>query len=306
MGSPSCACPCLDTLLAMPGVDVAAVVSQPERPRGRGLHCQPCAVMAHAGERGIPMLTPPNVNQPESLEALAALKPDILVVVAFGQILRRSLLALAPLGCVNVHASLLPRYRGAAPAPWAIARGETVSGVTTMRMNEKLDAGDILLQRTVPIDSDDTGGSLLLKLARTGAALLPPTLEGLRDGTLRGEPQDERLATFAPKMTKAHGIIEWCLPASEIERRVRAFNPWPCATCEAPFGSGWTLRVLRARVEPGNGAPGAVLSLEGDGPLVAAGEDALRLLVVQPAGRKEMNGAAYARGRHLAVGDVLG
>jgi len=201
MGSPSCACPCLDTLLRAPGVEVAAVVSQPERPRGRGLHYQPCPVMAHAREQGIPVLAPLNVNQPEVLEGLAALKPDVVVVVAFGQFLRRAVLELAPLGCVNVHASLLPRYRGAAPAPWAIARGETVSGVTTMRMNERLDAGDILLRQAVPIAPDDTGGSLLLKLAQAGAALLPPTLNGLRDGTLRGEPQDERQVTFAPKMT---------------------------------------------------------------------------------------------------------
>lgn len=306
MGSPSCACPCLDVLLAMPSVTVAAVVSQPDRPRGRGLVCQPCPVMAHARERGIPIVTPPNVNQPETVAALAAFRPDAIVVVAFGQILKQPILDLAPLGCINVHASLLPRYRGAAPAPWAIARGETVTGVTTMRMNARLDAGAILLQRRVPIALDDTGGSLMMKLAQEGAALLPPTLEGVASGQLVGIPQDDRLATFAPKMNKAHGIMEWCLPAAEVVRRVRAFNPWPCATCEAPFGSGRVLRVLRARVERAIGPPGVVLSLAGEGPLVAAGEDAVRLLEVQPAGRTVMDGAAYARGRPMTVGDAVG
>lgn len=306
MGSPACACPSLDALLAMPGIQVVAVVTQPDRPQGRGLHLQPCAVKAHAVEQGLAVLTPANVNHPDVVGPLAALKPDVIVVVAFGQIMKRAILDLAPLGCVNVHASLLPRYRGAAPAQWALVNGESVTGVTTMLMNERLDAGEMLLKREVTIMPDDTGGSLLMKLGRAGAALLPGTLEGLQDGTLRGEAQDDRMATLAPKMSKGHGVIVWTMPAADIERRVRAFHPWPCCTCETPRGSGQTLRVLKARVELAHGAPGSVLKLDGEGPLIAAGEGALRLLEVQPAGRKAMSGLDYARGRHLAAGDVLG
>jgi methionyl-tRNA formyltransferase len=306
MGSPECARPSLDALIAMPGTQVVAVVAQPDRPQGRGLRLQACAVKTHAEELGFQVLTPLNVNHPDVVGTLSELKPDAIVVTAFGQIMRQAILELAPLGCVNVHASLLPKYRGAAPAQWAIASGDSVTGVTTMLMEERLDAGPMLLRREVPIESDDTGGSLLMKLGRAGAAILAPTLDGLRNGTLKGERQDERRATFAPKMSKTHGVMEWCLPAVEMERRVRAFNPWPGSTCEAPAGSGRSMRVLRARVETGAGAPGAVLTLDGDGPLVAAGEDALRLLEVQPAGKKAMSGAEFARGRHLAPGDILG
>jgi methionyl-tRNA formyltransferase len=306
MGSPECACPALDALAAMPGMEVAAVVTQPDRPQGRGLHLQSCAVKSHALDKGFPVLTPVKVNLPEVVAALAALKPDVVVVMAFGQIMKKGILELAPLGCVNIHASLLPRYRGAAPAQWALARGETVTGVTTMLMNEGLDTGDMLLKREVPIEPADTGGTLLMKLAGAGAIVLPPTLEGLRDGTLKGEPQDNRLATLAPKLTKADGVLDWRLPAAELARRVRAFNPWPCCSCEAPAGSRHILRVLVAGEESGSGSPGEVLSLEGGGPLVAAGSGALRLLAVQPAGKKVMSGSDFARGCRLAPGCRLG
>lgn len=306
MGSPDCACPSLEALLSIPGTTVAAVVAQPDRPKGRGLHLLPCAVKAFALERGLPVITPFKVNLPETVEALARLRPDAIVVAAFGQILRKPILEMAPLGCVNVHASLLPQYRGAAPAQWAIARGETVTGVTTMLMNEGLDTGAMLLRCEVPISPADTGGSLLLKLGRAGAGLLAPTLEGLKNGTLKPEPQDDRLATHAPKISKASGNLDWNLPAEQLERRVRAFNPWPCCVCEAPLGSGHAVRVLRARVEPGAGEPGLLLRLDGDGPLVATGAQALRLLEVQPAGKKAMSGADYARGSHVKPGGRFG
>ncbi|MFO7535895.1 MAG: methionyl-tRNA formyltransferase [Kiritimatiellia bacterium] len=306
MGSPECACPSLAALLSIPGTKVVAVVAQPDRPKGRGLHLLPCAVKAFALERGLPVITPFKVNLPETVEALDRLRPDVIVVTAFGQILRKALLEMAPLGCVNVHASLLPKYRGAAPAQWAIARGESVTGVTTMLMNEGLDTGDMLLKREIPISPEDTGASLLMKLGLAGAELLAPTLEGLRSGTLRGEPQDERLATHAPKLNKASGCLDWTKPAAELERRVRAFNPWPCCVCEAPAGSGHALRVLRARVEPGTGEPGLLLRLDGEGPLVATGAAALRLLDVQPAGKKAMSGADYARGSHVKPGGRFG
>ncbi len=306
MGSPECACPALDALAAMPDVEVVAVVTQPDRPQGRGLHLQPCAVKAHALQMGLPVLTPPKVNLPEVVAELAALKPDIVVVMAFGQIMKKGILELAPLGCINVHASLLPRYRGAAPAQWAIVRGETMTGVTTMRMNEGLDTGDMLLTLEVPIDPEDTGGSLLVKLGMAGGRVLPPTVEGLRSGTLQGEPQDSRLATLAPKLSKADGVLDWRLPAAELARRVRAFNPWPCCTCEAPAGSGNVMRVLKVREEAGAGGPGEVLSVSGEGLLVACGEGALRLLEVQPAGKKSMSGSDFLRGSRLAAGSRMG
>lgn len=306
MGSPECACPSLDRLHATPGFEVVAVVAQPDRPQGRGLHLHPCAVKAHATALGLPVLTPVKVNLPDVTAALAALKPDVIVVVAFGQILRKAILDMAPLGCVNVHASLLPRYRGAAPAQWALANGETVTGVTTMRMNEGLDTGDMLLKAEVAIHPDDTGGSLLMKLGRAGAELLPPTLEGLRGGTLKGVPQDDRLATLAPKISKHDGAVDWSRPAVETERRLRAFQPWPICVCEFPAGSGHAVRLLRGRVEAGRGEAGVVADMGGAGPLIGTGEGLLRLLEVQPAGKKPMPGPDFARGSHVKPGDRIG
>jgi methionyl-tRNA formyltransferase len=306
MGSPECACPSLDRLHATPGFEVAAVVAQPDRPQGRGLHLQPCAVKAHAVALGLPVLTPVKVNLPEVTDALAALKPDVIVVVAFGQILRKAILEMAPLGCVNVHASLLPRYRGAAPAQWAIAHGETVTGVTTMKMDAGLDTGDMLLKAEVAIQPDDTGGSLLMKLGRAGAELLAPTLNGLRNGTLAGIPQDDGLATLAPKIAKHDGAIDWSRPAAELERRIRAFHPWPMCVCECPKGSGHVVRILKARVEQGRGEAGDVFEMGGAGPLIGTGDGLLRLLEVQPAGKKPMPGTDFARGCHVKPGDRLG
>jgi len=307
MGSAAFACPSLDRLLSRRDVDVIAVVTQPDRPRGRHLAVGPCPVKSRIQPLGIPVLTPESINAPDSVAALRACRPDLMVVVAYGQILKPAILALPPLGCVNVHASLLPKYRGAAPIQWAIANGERVTGVTTQFMNERMDAGDVLLQRPMDIGGDDTGGSLHDKLAALGADLLDETVSRLLAKTAVRVPQNEAEATLAPKLAKSDGRLDWRLPAATLGHRVRAFDPWPTCHCEAPAGSGRIVKVLKARVERGAaGTPGTVLDLSGDGPLVQTGEGALRLVAVQPEGKKPMGGADFARGCRVAIGDRLG
>lgn len=300
MGSGRLACPVLQAILADPAFQVVGAVTQPDKPQGRRLELAACPVKAMLERTGLPVLTPPRINAPESLTALRALTPDVIVVVAYGQFLGGALLTLAPRGCVNVHASLLPRYRGAAPCQWAIARGETETGVTTMFLNARMDAGDMLLRQVVPIASDDTGGSLETKLAAAGAALLPQTLHALEAGTLRPVPQDESAATFAPKLTKLDGRLDWSRPAIELHNRVRAFNPWPACHCDCGAGGGraFRLKVLRTAVEPVAvaGVPGQLLATDGAGPLVLTGRDALRLIEVQPEGKRAMGGADFCRG----------
>jgi len=311
MGSAELACPCLDRLLANPADQVVGVVTQPDRPKGRSLQMTPCAVRAHVAARGIPILTPDNVNAPDSVVALQALAPDLIVVVAYGQFLKADILDLpsrgpahhSPLGeggCINVHASLLPKYRGAAPIQWAVANGETETGMTTMFVNTRMDAGDIIDQLAEPIRPEDTAGSLHDRLAQCGADLLARTIETLRQGSIRRQPQDEAKATFAPRIKKADGRIDWRLPAALIHNRVRGFNPWPGCFCElAPAG---VVRVLKTRVETGRSeVVGTVLDAAGEGPLIQAGQDALRLLELQPEGRKIMSGAAFLRGHPLTV-----
>jgi methionyl-tRNA formyltransferase len=299
MGSAELACPCLDRLLANPGDQVVGVVTQPDRPRGRSLQMAPCAVRAHVAARGLPILTPENVNAADSVAALRALAPDVIIVVAYGQFLGANILSLPPRGCINVHASLLPKYRGAAPIQWAVACGETETGVTILFVNARMDAGEIIDQMVEPIRPEDTAGSLHDRLARCGAELLARTVAALRQGSIRHQPQDEAAATFAPRIKKSDGFIDWRLPAILIHNRVRGFNPWPGCSCELPPAG--VVRIMRSRVEPGEGQPGLVLEASGDGPLVQTGQGALRLLELQPAGRKVMSGAAFLHGHPLAT-----
>ena len=284
--------------------EVVGVVTQPDRPRGRDLRVAPCPVREHL-KSGTPVLTPESVNAPESVDGIRALRPDLVVVVAYGQLLGGDVLAIAARGVVNVHASLLPRYRGAAPVQWAIARGERVTGATIMFLARRMDAGDIILQEALPIEDSDTGGTLHDKLAAAGAALLLRAVDLIRQGQAPRAPQDETAATFAPKLKKSDGRIAWSMSADEIRNRVRAFNPWPCATCEFPNGSGLLLRVMEVRVEEGRGRPGEIIRAD-DELVVAAGRRALRLLEVQPEGGKIMGGGAFLRGHRLKPGDMLG
>jgi methionyl-tRNA formyltransferase len=307
MGSAGFACPALESLLADDRNNVVAVVTQPDRPKGRNLALSACPVKHYLGARAIPVLTPERINRPESLDRIRALGADLIIVVAYGQLLKPDLLAIPPKGCINLHGSLLPQYRGAAPIQWALANGEPVTGVTTMHMNERLDAGDMILRCEVPIRPDDTGGSLHDRLAKAGASLLAATVNLLRTGEAPRVRQDESLATFAPKLKKSDGRITWSLPAMAIHDRVRAFNPWPTCFCEIPSGSGRFIKVLKTRVETGTAAPGTLIDTSGDGPLVQAGDGtSVRLLEVQPEGRTAMSGAAFMRGHPLTCGDVLG
>jgi len=340
MGSAGFACPCLEALLTKREDVVVGVVTQPDRPKGRNLELSACPVKTYLGSRQIPVLSPEKINTVESLAELRALAPELIVVVAYGQLLKSELLAMAPLGIINVHGSLLPKYRGAAPIQWAVANGEDVSGVTTMYLNARMDAGDMIMKRELPIARTDTGGSYHDKLSLVGAELLSDTLELIRQGKAPRMAQCEAEVTVAPKLKKADGRIDWSLPADRIESRVRGFNPWPGSFCVIPSDGGKTIKVLSVRVEEGTHprplrggelvgsqysmldpllgrggvgcdvgvAPcGTVISLGGDGPLIQAGDGrAIRLLEVQPEGRKSMTGAAFLCGYSLEVGLLVG
>jgi methionyl-tRNA formyltransferase len=306
IGSGQLACPVLKALLDSSADSVVEIVTQPDRPGGRRLRLTPCPVKAFVSGSGLDVLSPESVSAPEVVENLAALSPDLIVVVDFGQFLKQNVLALPSKGAVNIHPSLLPKYRGAAPIQWAIANGDTETGMTVLYMTEKMDAGDIILQEVVAVHDEDTALTLEPKLAEVGARLLIKTLDLLREGRVIRQPQDESRVTFAHKLTKEDGRIDWPQPAAVIRNRIRGFVPWPGCFCEVPDGSSHMLRVLKTRVEPRNGVPGTVLELRGDGPLVACGEDALRLLEVQPEGKKPMTGVAYLCGHKMKVGELLG
>jgi methionyl-tRNA formyltransferase len=304
LGSGSFAIPSLEALLAA-GHVVAAVVTQPDREKGRGRALSPPPLKPVAAARGLKVLQPRRVREPDSVAALEALAPEIQVVVAYGQILPRRVIDAAPRGTVNVHASLLPRYRGAAPVQWAIVNGEEETGVTTMLIDEGLDTGPLLLAETTPIGVDETADVLEARLALIGGDLLVRTLKGLEAGSVVPRPQDAARATLAPLIKKEDGRIDWTLGAEALARRVRGFHPWPGAHTAV---RGRSLRVLRARAEAGrNQPPGTLLAADRDGLVVAAGDGtALRLLEVQPESRTPMPAAAFAAGARLVPGERLG
>jgi methionyl-tRNA formyltransferase len=303
LGSGSFAIPSFEALVDA-GHDVAALVTQPDREKGRGRELAPPPLKPVAVARGMRVLQPRRVREPEAQEALRALRPELQVVVAYGQILPKSVIEIPPLGTVNVHASLLPRLRGAAPIQWSIARGDSETGVTTMLIDEGLDTGPMLLARRLPIEPEETAGDLEPRLARLGAEVLLETVDGLAAGTLRPTPQDHSQATLAPLLKKEDGLLDWTLPATDLANRVRGFHPWPGAFTTV---AGRVLKVLRAAVVEGGGEPGAVVGVEGRGLVVAAGAGTrLALLEVQPESRRPMTGAAFAAGARLQPGTRLG
>ena len=304
LGSGEFAIPSLEALVGA-GHHVAAVVTQPDKEKGRGRALGPPPVKPVALSHGLPVVQPRRIKEPQSVEALRALAPEVQVVVAYGQILPRSVIDIAPLATVNVHGSLLPRYRGAAPVQWAIANGETETGVTTMLIDERLDTGPMLLARSTPIGPDETAPELEARLARLGAELLLETLEGLARGTLRPKPQDDSQATYAPLLRKEEGRLDWTIRADVLHRRIRAFQPWPGATTTL---HGRKLKVLRATVDsPGPGEPGTLIQSDRDGLVVASGEGTrLRLVEVQPESRRPMPAAAFAAGARLRPGARFG
>jgi methionyl-tRNA formyltransferase len=315
MGSAEVSCVMLEALLSAPGIQVAGVVTQPDRPAGRNRQLTPCPGKALALRAGLPVITPEKVNAPEALAQLEQWAPEVIVVVAYGQFLGKRLLALPPHGCINIHLSLLPRHRGAAPVQWAIAAGDAVSGVTAIRMDAGMDSGDILGLCAEPILPEDTAGSLYARLSPCGAELLLRVLDDLAAGRLHPEPQDASRVTLAPKIRKEDGLLDWALPAVQLARRIRAFHPWPSCHTTLPVRlcrgtQGGRLKVVRAVVceVPGGtpATPGALLACPAEGPVIQTGEGALQLLSVQLEGGKPLDGRAFLCGHPLWPGDQFG
>jgi methionyl-tRNA formyltransferase len=252
------------------------------------------------------VLQPERASTPESIEALTAFKPDLLVVAAYGQILRQALLDVAPRGAINIHPSLLPKYRGAAPIQWAIANGDTETGVAILHVTARMDAGDLILMERAPIAPDDTAGSLEPRLAAVGARLLLRALDLFATPPVPRTPQDESQVVLAPKLAKEDGRIDWTMPAETIRNRIRGFSPWPGCFTTVPGTPPVTLKIHAAEVEAGSGAPGTVLEAGPKGIRVACGTGSLRLVRIQPEGRPAMTDAAYCCGRRDLAGLRLG
>lgn len=300
MGTPDFAVPVLKSLVAGPD-EVVAVVTQPDREKGRGKRLSPPPVKTAALQAGLPVLQPTKIKTQEFRDTLAAFRPDLAVVVAYGRILPPSLLELPPLGCINVHGSLLPKYRGAAPIQWAVIKGETEVGVTVMRMDEGMDTGDILLPASLTAVPEETAGSLFVKLADLGAQTLLKALDLLRQDALTPVPQDQSRATLAPMLNKEDGLMDWSRPAAELHCRIRGLDPWPTAYS---FLEGKRFRFFVPEVIPdSSGAPpGTLLEASRKGLLIATGQQAILVREIQPEGGKRMTVEAYICGHPLAPG----
>jgi methionyl-tRNA formyltransferase len=301
-GSPAFAVPFLETVAQ--AANVVAVVSQPDRRAGRGLELAEPAVKVAARRLGLPVLQPEKVRTPEVEAQLRALDADVFVVVAYGRILPQALLDLPRRGCWNVHASLLPKLRGAAPIQWSIIRGDGVTGVAVMRMEAGLDTGPVAAVARVPIGDDDTTGTLALALSGAGAALLAETLPAILDGSVRLTPQDDAAATLAPPLVKEDGRLRFDVPARAVSARARGVDPWPGATV---LLDGEVVRVFAPRVLPGpaGGAPGAALGLRPEGLAVACADAPIAFGELQLPGRKRMSAAALLAGRPIPPGTSL-
>ena len=301
MGTPAFAVPVLEMLLHSDH-SLVAVVTQPDRPKGRGLVLEASPVKQAAQEHGIEVLQPEQMSEPAFLARLQSLRPDLIVTAAFGHILKQEILSLPRRGCINVHASLLPKYRGAAPIAWAIARGETETGVTVIQMDEGMDRGPVLMQKSIAIAPDETGGSLHDKLAALGAEVLSETLSALAAGSLQPIPQDHAQASSAPLLKKADGRLDWGKSAVELERRIRAFDPWP--------GGFFTwqdqpIKVWKAKAVSGHSKPGEIIAANQDGLVVACGEGALQIHELQPPGKRRMGATDFLRGHQVLAGTLL-
>ncbi len=303
MGTPNFAVPSLGALAA--SEDVTLVLCNPDRPAGRGQAVAPPPVKQEAERLGIPVFQPEKARNPEAVARIAAEAPDLIVVVAYGHILPKSILDIPRRMCINVHASLLPKYRGAAPINWAVAAGETETGITIMKMDEGMDTGPMLLVRRMPIGEDDTAESMYGKLSVLGADALVEALRRLREGMLPETAQDHAQATYAPMLKKEHGRVDWAKGAPEVRNLVRGMAPWPSATA---VHAGKVLKILSSEVvtDAGTaGTPGEVVAAGRAGIEVACGAGVLRLGIVQPEGGKAMDAWAYAQGRRVARGDRL-
>ena len=309
MGTPEFAVPVLESLINSRH-EVVAVVTQPDRPKGRGKNMQFSPVKECALAHNIPVMQPVNVSVPEVIDELRAYEPELIVVVAFGQFVTKKIREMPKYGCINVHASLLPKYRGAGPIQWAVINGEKESGVTTMYMCREIDKGDMLLKDTVALDPKETGDSLHDKLSMMGGPLLLKTIDQLEDGSAVRIPQCEEESTYAPKLEKTMGNIDWTMDADRIERLVRGLNSWP-GTFTKIHGKTvkiWDCDVVRQETLTENQAaatPGTVIVSEKDQLIVKAGNGALSLRMLQPEGKKNMTVDAYLRGYPIAQGELF-
>lgn len=307
MGTPEFAVPCLQALLDA-GYTIPLVITQPDKPVGRKQVMTPPPVKVLAESHGIEVFQPAKIrNQPEVLERLQAADADLFVVVAYGKILPQNVLDIPKQGCINVHASLLPYYRGSAPIQWCIVKGEHETGVTTMVMDAGMDTGDMLLKAAIPISQQDTGVTLAEKLSALGADLLIKTLPDYLSGALKPTPQDHAQATSIPLLNKEHGLIDWQQSAQAIYNQIRGLKPWPETYT---FCRDRSLKIKAARVfdgeAPHSGEAGQILEIRRDSFLVRTGDGVLELLQVHPANGKEMSAAAFARGQHLETAEFLG
>ncbi|WP_010498267.1 methionyl-tRNA formyltransferase [Paenibacillus elgii] len=309
MGTPDFAVPSLQTLLNDKNLEVVAVVTQPDRPVGRKRVLTPTPVKVEAEKHGLPVLQPERLRRPESVEEIRALQPDLIVTAAYGQILPKSVLDLPRLGCINIHASLLPKYRGGAPIHYAVMNGDDVTGVTIMYMAEGLDTGDMISKIEVPIEDSDTTGTMFDKLSLAGAKLLEETLPDLLAGRVQSVPQNDAEAVYSPNISREQERIDWSKPAEQLWNLVRALHPRPGAYT---LWNGEVLKIwtcakpAESEQVPDGIQPGTVLEAGERGIAVATGQGVLRITELQPAGKKAMDAAAFARSGQLAPGTVLG
>jgi methionyl-tRNA formyltransferase len=301
-GTPEFAVPTLDALLAASPHTVVGVVTQPDRPRGRGQKMSDAPVKARAVAAGLPILQPAKMKNPAFLDALATWNADLGVVAAYGRILTDEILAIPRLGMINVHASLLPKYRGAAPVHRAVIAGETSTGITIMRVVKALDAGGMIVKEQRPIGPDETSEEVERDLAQVGARLLVSVLDRITTGSAQEQPQDEAAATYAHRLTKDDGIVDWSWPAQRIHNLIRGLHPWPHAFS---FVQGKRLILRRSAIEPGEAREigGAILEADGDRLIVAAGAGALRILEIQAEGKRPMTARDFLAGHRLIAGD---
>ena len=309
MGTPAFAVPSLEAL-ANSDHEVVGVVTQPDRPKGRGQAVVPCPVKELALAMGLPVKQPEKIKSPEFLRQLSDWKPDVIAVTAFGRILPKAILDLPPMGCVNVHGSLLPAYRGAAPIQWALIHGDAETGITTMLMDEGMDTGAVLLQQTVPIEPEETSLELGARLAQVGGALLVETLTRLAEQSVVPRAQDHTRATLAPLLKKEDGVIDWTQSATEIANRIRGLSPWPGSYT---FHREHRLIIWKGRIDAQGGPgrsegqrPGTILAVGQKFFWVETGEGRLEVLEVQPANKKRMSVEQFLQGHALRVNERLG
>lgn len=297
MGTPDIAATCLQKILD-DGFDVVGVYTQPDRPKGRGMKMVFSPVKELAVARNIPVFQPQTFREEEPVQALAQLCPDVIAVVAYGRILPQRVLDIPTKGCVNIHASLLPQYRGSAPYQWAVLDGLTETGVSAQHMALKMDAGDVIDVEKTPINPDETAGELLDRLAVLGAQLLSRTLKRFESGDVAGVPQDETKVSFAPMLDKSMCPIDWNRTAAQIHNQVRGLHPWPVATTQI---QGTNFKIHATKVVPGSGKPGEILALTKTGLVVACGEGAVEIRALQAEGGKRMAAPDYFRGHPLQM-----